>query len=424
MLQPKLYNLSNGIPVIIDLMPASESLSVGVYIKSGSRNESDPADFGISHLLEHMALKGTKTRNAIEITVPIENVGGNINAYTGFAQTSYHATVPARYLELIVGILADVVQNPSFPADEFEREKSVVVQELRAYEDIPDAVLENHMCDAIFRGGMRHDIGGSIDSVTAMTRDQMADFYHARYGAGNSVIVLSGGGLEKHDAVLHELEKHFGAWHLGSARQYEPSEYVPALRHTQRPELSHTYFKIIWPSRPATRRNELMAQNLFLGILGSGFGSRLFQEIREKRGLVYGIGTGGMFFEDIGIATIEAQTEKAKMPETIQAVAEIIRKIKNDEAPLTAEELVRAKERVKGGLLIGLETSMRRADYFASRCIHYGGIDNMKENIKAIENVTLEQVAAAAKELLSKKPSIITLGIEHELPLSEWREWF
>jgi predicted Zn-dependent peptidase len=271
---------------------------------------------------------------------------------------------------------------------------------------------------------MQHDIGGTIDSVMAMTRDQLADFYHARYGAKNSAIVLSGGGLEDHDTVLAELEKYFGTWRGGDAPEYTPSEYTPALRHTQRPELSHTYFRIVWPSRPARRRNELAAQNLFLAILGSGFGSRLFQEIREKRGLVYGIGTSGMFFEDIGIATIDAQTEKVKMDETIRAVAELIRKIKNGEQPLTSGELSRAKEMTKGAMLMGLETSRRRADYFASRCIHYGGIDNMQENIAAIENVTLEQVVAAAQELFTNKPSIITLGVEHELPLEEWQELF
>jgi predicted Zn-dependent peptidase len=424
MIQPKLYNLSNGIPVIIDSLASSESLCAGVYIKSGSRNESAECDFGISHLLEHMAFKGTTERNANDITVPIENVGGNINAYTGFAMTSYHATVPKAHRGLILDILSDIVQRPSFPAEEFEREKMVVVQELHAYEDMPDAVLENRTCDAIFRGGMQHDIGGTIDTVMAMTRGQMADFYRARYGATDSVIVLSGGGLSNHDAILGELEKYFGAWGKVSPPKYDASSYVTALRHTQRSELSHTYFKIVWPSRPALKRNELVAQNMFLTILGSGFGSRLFQEIREKRGLVYGIGAGGMFYEDVGIASIEAQTEKTKMQDTVRAVAELIQKIKNGDAPLTATELSRAKEMTKGSLLIGLETPMRRADYFASRSVHYGGIDDMQENVKAIENVTLEQANAAAQELLASKPSIITLGIEHELPLAEWQGLF
>jgi len=424
MIQPKLYNLSNGIPVIIDSLPNSESVSVGVYIKTGSRNESDQRDFGISHLLEHMALKGTASRSAIDIAVPIENVGGNSNAYTGFSRTAYHATVPKAHRNLVVDILADVVRNPSFPADEFEREKMVVVQELHEYDDMPDAVIENRLCDAVFRGGMQHDIGGTIDTVMAMTRDQMAEFYRARYGAAHSALVLSGGGLQDHDAVLEEVEKHFGGWHAGNAPEYQPSTYVTALRHTQRPELSHTYFRIAWPSRPALIRGDLVAQDMALSVLGSGFGSRLFQEIREKRGLVYGIGTDGMFYEDVGIATINAQTEKAKMDETVRTVAELVRKIKDGAAPLTAAELLRAKEMTKGGLLMGLETSRRRADYFAARCIHYGGIDDMRENIAAIESVTLDQANAAAHELLRNKPSIITLGVEHELPLEEWQGLF
>ncbi|MCL1786169.1 MAG: insulinase family protein [Alphaproteobacteria bacterium] len=424
MIQPKLYNLSNGIPVIIDSLETSESLCAGVYIKTGSRNETRPRDFGVSHLLEHMAFKGTATRGANDITVPIENVGGNINAYTGYSMTSYHATVPKAHRELVLDILSDIVQNPSFPAAEFEREKMVVAQELRAYEDMPDAVLENRACAAIFRGGMQHDIGGTEATVMAMTRDNVADFFRARYGAADSVLVLSGGGISDHGRVLAELEKYFGAWGGCGECKYDASSYVTALSHTRRSELSHTYFKIVWPSRPAILRNELADQNMFLTVLGSGFGSRLFQEIREKRGLVYGIGAGGMFFEDVGIAAIEAQTEKTKMDQTVRAVAELVRAIKNGDAPLTAEELSRAKEMTKGGMLLGLETPTRRADYFAARSIHYGGIDNMAENVAAIENVTLDQANAAARELFSVKPSVITLGVEHELPLAGWQELF
>ncbi|MCL2017905.1 MAG: insulinase family protein [Alphaproteobacteria bacterium] len=424
MIQPKLYHLSNGVPVIIDYLPGIEAVNVAVYVKSGSRNESNPADFGISHLMEHMALKGTKTRDASEITVAIENVGGVVNAYTGFNLTAYYATVPVEHRSLAVNIIADVAQNPIFPEQELEKEKLIVCQELLTYEDLPEAVLEDKLCNTLFRGGMRHNIGGSFESVRAMTQQQIAEFYKARYSAKNSVIAISGGGLENPVEILAELESNFERWALHDVDKYEFSNFVPGFCHTSKNDLSHTYFKLIWPVAPAIARDTLNVVDMFLAILGQGFGSRLFQEIREKRGLVYSIGAGSMAFEDIGIASIEAQTSKTTVSETIHRIADLCGKIKDGAEPLTAQELTRAKEMTKGAFRMGLVTPMRRADFFATRSIQFGGLDDVQQNLDWIDSVTLDQVRVATQEFFSQKPSIITLGIENELPLTEWQNLF
>lgn len=424
MIQPKLYKLSNGIPVIIDHLPGSDASTVGVYVESGSRNESAEKDFGISHLLEHMALKGTAARSARDITVAIEEVGGSINAYTSFNLTSYYATVPGARIGMAAEILADVAQNPSFPENELEKEKMVVAQEIMTYEDIPEAVLESAMCDSVFTGGMKHNIAGSLDSVREMTGPRLAEFFRRRYSAKNSVIALSGGGLENPDEILAMLEANFGGWAARDVPGYEFSAYSPALRHIRKSELSHTYFKLVWPTRPAATRGALAGAELFLTVLGGGFGSRLFQEIREKRGLVYGIGAASLALEDVGVAIIEGQTDRKKIAETIGAVAEICNGIKSGGTPLTPAELARAKEMTKGALLTGLESSMRRADFFAARSVQFGGLDNLRQNMDLVDSITLEQAAESAREIFAEKPSVITLGVENELPLADWQKMF
>jgi len=424
MIQPKLYSLSNGIPVIIDSLPGFESATVGIYVKNGSRNESSQKEFGMSHMLEHMAFKGTTTRSAREITDSIENVGGVINAYTTFNMTAYFSTVPVRHREIAFDILSDIVKNSVFPESEMIRERSVVAQEIKSYQDIPEAILEKKMFGSIFRGGMQHDIGGDIKSVGKISRDNLIEYFKSHYSAKNSLLVLSGGGLENPEPALAALEKYFGDWKKTDVPEYKFSTYVPAVVHMPKLDLSHTYFKLVWPTPPANCRTSLQALNLFMFIMGAGFGSRMFQEIREKRGLVYYIGAGGMAFEDVGIAVIEAQTESCKMAETICAIADLRAKILTRREPITEAELSRAKEMTKGGILMGLESSSRRADFFATRSMRFGGLDDLQTIIDKLDAVTLEGINAAAREMFSEKPSIITLGVEKKLPAKEWQGLF
>jgi predicted Zn-dependent peptidase len=424
MLQPKIYSLSNGIPVIIDSVPGFESITMGAYIKSGSRDEINPADFGAAHLLEHMAFKGTKNRNKHQITTAIENIGGVINAYTAWNVTAYHATVPVPHKNFAIDIIADIVQNPLAPQEELMKEKLVVVQEIKSFEDIPDACLESAALHAIFRGGMRHDIAGSAESVMAMSRDALLNYFNLHYSAKNCTLVLSGGGLEDADATLSLLEKVFGEWRAFDVPKYEFSTYLNAVSHTQKSELSHSYFKAVWPTTPATSRESNQAVELLMTVLGAGFSSRLFQEIREELGLVYSVSAESMAYEDIGIAAIDAQTEPAKLKQTVRAIANLCNDIKNGKAPITEEELARAKEMIKGALIMGLQTTSRRADFFASRNILFGGIDNMQKNIEIIDSVSMTDIARVAAKVFANPPSIITLGMEHDLPLSEWQGWF
>ncbi|MCL2338897.1 MAG: insulinase family protein [Proteobacteria bacterium] len=424
MLQPKLYSLSNGIPVIIDHMPGIESITIAAYMKNGSRDESTPADFGISHLLEHMAFKGTKTRDKHAITTAIENIGGVINAYTAWNVTAFISSVPVPHKTLAAATIADIVQNMTIPDDELAKEKAVVIQEIKAYQDIPEAVLESAALSAVFRGGMQHDIAGTCDGVAAMTRTQILKYFNAHYSAKNCTLVLSGGGLGDTDAVLAELEELFGGWAARAIPKYEYSTYAPALSHTHRGEMSHSYFRAVWPTRPAATRDGNNDIEFLMAILGAGFSSRLFQELRERLGLVYGVGAGALSFEDIGIVSVDAQTTPEKMTDTVAAIAKICGDLRAGRSPITAGELARVKEMVKGALIMGLENTSRRADFFASRSTMFGGVDDMKKNMAAIDAVTLASLNAAALKIFATPPSIITLGLEDSLPLSEWQGWF
>ena len=405
-------------------MPGFESLTIAAYIKSGSRNEVAARDFGVAHMLEHMAFKGTAMRDKHQITTVLENIGGVINAYTAWNVTAYFASVPTPHRDLAADIIADIVQNPSIPDNELIKEKLVVTQEIKSYEDIPDAALEAAALRAIFRGGMQHDIAGSVESVMAMTRDQMLGFWRSHYAANNCVIALSGGGLADTTQVLEMLEKLFGGWRKADVPKYDNSTYQSATSHVQKNELSHSYFKAVWPIKPVVARESNIAVELFMAILGAGFSSRLFQEIREKRGLVYGISAGAMAYEDVGIAAIDANTEPAKLPEMVHAIAELCNDIKSGAAPMLSEELARVKEMTKGALLMGLQTTSRRADFFATRSILFGGIDDMQKSVDLIDAVTLNDITAAANDVFAMRPSIITLGMEHDLPASDWQGWF
>ncbi|MCL2537923.1 MAG: insulinase family protein [Alphaproteobacteria bacterium] len=424
MLQPKYYTLTNGLPVIIDSLPGFESVTIGVYIKNGSRNESDPRLFGISHLLEHMAFKGTTTRDAREITMSIENIGGAINAYTSHNSTAYFATVPVQHKNLAMDILSDILLHPTFPEAELEKEKCVIAQEIKMYQDMPDAILEMNANNSIFRGGMQHDIAGTIDSVTGITRDDLIKYFHAHYTSKKSVIVISGGQLEDTESILADLEIRSKEWRGEPAPAYEHSTYVTALSHTSKPDLSHSYFKIIWPTQASKCCCNLNDFRMFLFAFGAGWGSRLFQEIREKLALAYSIGAYSTAFEDIGIATVEGQTDEKNLDAAIRAVAELCKEIRLKKAPISDAEISRAKEMIKGGIVMGLESTGRRADFFASRYMLYGKLDNMKDFMRKIDMLPNERINECARKMLSCAPSIITLGTQKELPLAEWQNLF
>ncbi|MDR0448940.1 MAG: insulinase family protein [Rickettsiales bacterium] len=423
---PKLYKLSNGIRVLLDSLPNFESTALYIMVGAGSRNESESgprSEFGISHALEHMMFKGTQKRTSEEIIQETAACGGLINAYTSYNLTAYHIMLLQDNLDFALDIMSDIFLNSMFPAGEFEKEKSVIVQEILSYIDNPQAQAEELLGQAVFRGGLAHDVAGTIESVVGIAREDLVDYKADNYSPENTIISLSGAGISDAPATLVKLEKFFGGWKAGKApRDYIRTSYEQGFKRKDRPDLEHTYLKVAWQSGNALDRRRNLHAKIFANIVGQGMHSRLYREVRDKLNLVYFIGMGNTAFEDVGLMQIDAQT----MPENVQAVFDATARIIRDlpANPITREELGRTKAIMKAAKTIAMEDPLRRADSFASELLMFGNMRESEEFLKDLEETTIDDVMAVAKDTLGTLPSVTTYGAPHDVDLEETAKKF
>ncbi|MDR2685834.1 MAG: insulinase family protein [Rickettsiales bacterium] len=414
---PKLYKLSNGIRVLLDPIPSIESTAMYVMVGTGSRNELPAApgrksELGISHVLEHMAFKGTSRRDSHQISREIADNGGLINAYTSYDVTAYHIVLLQDRLDFAMDILSDIVLNSTFPEDELKKEKSVILQEILMYMDIPDAETEKLLSEVVFPGGgLGHDVAGTMESVFGIERDDILAYQKATYSAENTIISLSGAGLGNPEEILAKLEKLFGGMQKSAPRDYIRSSYHQGVACKLKPELEHTYLKVAWESFPCSERDKTLNAKLASAILGFGMHSRLFEEVREKQNLVYSVAMGNTAFEDVGMVQINAQTTPDNVEKTFAACAKIITELKTN--PLTDEELSRTKAVYRASKTIGMENPEARADYFAHQMLMFGGMEDLRTQLENIDRAQLGDVMSVVSEIVSKTPTIIAYGAEN-----------
>ncbi len=391
--------LPNGVRVVTGRMEGVRSASLIIAYNVGSRIEPAPIA-GVAHYLEHMLFKGTELRpDPMTISQEIESVGGILNAGTGRENTSYWAKVPGTHLPLAFDVLADMLRNSTFDATEMEKERKVIFEEIRAVQDIPEDMVHD-VIDQLVWGDdpVGRDVAGSEETVAAIDRETMIDFFHRNYGADR--LVIAAGGDIQHDEVVALTEKYFGDLPV----TINPHENFPVNYNQTEPrvklitrdtEQAHLCLGFPALSYFDERR---YAQSTIEAILRSGMSSRLFQEIREKRGLVYSVYGYFRSHEDVGQGVIYAGTDTDRVKETIEAIVGEMKKLRD--IPVPADELERTKTLRKGRLLMGMEDSRSVASWVGSQESTYGYVETPEEVMEHIDAVTVEDVQSLAQELL------------------------
>ncbi len=388
--------LPNGLTIISDHMPHVETVALGVWVATGARHEG-AREHGISHFIEHMAFKGTARRTARAIAEGIEEVGGELNAATSLDSTAFYARLLKGDLAIGLEILADIMLNPTYPGEELERERNVILQEIAATRDSPEEIVMDLIQDAAFpRQPLGRPILGTVRTVGRFISADMHAFREARYHAGG--MVLSAAGNVDHAALVRHAEALFGALRGGKRVVPKPAKYAGGMRlSSRRFEQAHV---VMGYQSPSYREPDFYAAQVFSGLFGGGMSSRLFQEVREKRGLCYAIYSSAWGLGDTGMFNIHAATG----PETMSALIDVVSAELDKAAAARPEdgEVRRAKAQLKAGLLMSLESPIARAEQMARQMLALGRLMPMAELIEKVDAVDGEQVRALAERLMAK----------------------
>jgi predicted Zn-dependent peptidase len=396
--------LSSGLGVVTDAMPHLQTASLGVWVGSGSRDEL-PDEHGISHLLEHMAFKGTSRRTARQIAEEIEAVGGDLNAATGVEATAYYARMLKADVPLALDVLSDILSDPSFDPEELQREQNVIVQEIGASEDAPDDLVFERLQETAFPNQpVGRSILGKRESVRSFDRKRLAAYLKRNYRAPDMLVVAAG--AVDHRAVVEEVAQRFASFSGPAAPAPLPARFVGGS-HIETRDLEQVHVALALEGLPQ-RDPELFSLQVFASVLGGGMSSRLFQEVREIRGLCYSIYAFHAPYSDTGMFGLYAGTDAADVPELMRVV---IAELADASGSLTAAEVERAKVQMKASLLMALESSGARAEQLARQMFAWGRPVPLEELVGRIEAVTVERASAAGRALLARgRPAISVLG--------------
>ena len=406
----RITTLANGLRVASDTMPEVESASLGVWVACGTRHESAELN-GMAHMLEHMAFKGTRTRSARAIAEEIETVGGSLNAYTGREITAYHASVLKEDVALGVELVADILRNSVFDPDELQRERGVILQEIGQALDTPDDLIFDQFQEiALPDQPLGRPVLGTADSVEAIGRDHLFAFLARHYTASN--MVLAAAGRVEHDRIVELADKHFGSVPRtpANAPPVQPLAYVGGENREARSlEQAHL---VLGCEGIGYRDPDYYASAVYSTLFGGGMSSRLFQRIREERGLVYGIHCFNTAYADGGLFGIYAGTGEDDLGELVPAVCEEFAGVADT---LAESELVRARNQIKAGTLMALESSGARSEQAARHLIIHGRPIPYAEIVARIEAVDQDAVRRVARRLLKSDLTLAALGPIDEL---------
>ncbi len=396
--------LPSGLTVVTDSMPHLETASLGVWVGAGSRDEL-PGEHGISHLLEHMAFKGTKRRSARQIAEEIEAVGGDLNAATSIETTTYYARVLKADVPLALDVLSDILANPAFDAEELSREKNVIVQEIGASEDTPDDIVFDHLQTTAFPNQpVGRSVLGTRASVCSFDADSLRTYLARNYRAPDMVVAATG--AVDHQTVVGQVEDMFASFGGPAGPMPQPAKYAGGtFVETRDLEQAHLAFAL---EGVPQRDPSLFSLQVFTSALGGGMSSRLFQEVREIRGLCYTISAFHMPYSDTGLFGLYSGTDAKDAPELMQVV---IDEIARAAATLDEVEIARSKAQMKAGLLMALESSSARAEQIARQIMVHGRVIPTSELTAKIDAVTVESARAAGRALIARsRPAIAALG--------------
>jgi predicted Zn-dependent peptidase len=398
--------LDNGLTLITEEMPSVRSVAVGVWVKRGSRHERPEAS-GISHFIEHMVFKGTKTRSAERIAAEVDSIGGFMDAFTAKEYASFHLKVLDQHLPLAVEILGDIVMNPAFDRSEVAKEKKVIFEEINMVEDTPDDLVMELLTEAFWPD---HPLGrpilGTKRTVGSFRREQLASYFARVYHPAN--LVIAAAGHLRHEEVAGLVGRHFGGLRSAAARAngHAPAPAVATVTRSKR-ELEQVHLCLGVPA-PHQTHADRYASYVLNTVLGGSMSSRLFQHVREQRGLVYSISSGIAAYSDAGLLSIYAGTSLDSAPEVVRLSLDELRLLR--EEPIPEDELRRAKDHMKGGLVLSLESTVSRMSHAARQEIHFGRQIPIEEILDGIERVSAADVQELAGRMFSGPVAASVLG--------------
>ncbi len=395
--------LPNGLTVAIDPMPGARSAAIGLYAGVGSRSEADGKG-GLAHLLEHMVFKGAGGRDARAIAEAIEDVGGSLNAWTARDQTVFHArTLPAD-VGLALELIADLVRSPRIDEAELEREKQVILSELGECRDAPDDLIHDHLFEAALgTQPLARPVLGREESILALNRDDCLRWVENEYRP--SRLVISAAGAVDAEAVLALVERLFGDLDPVAPAAIAPAAFVGGIR-SDRKSAEQTHLAFALPGLPASH-DCAPALSLFSQAVGGGMSSRLFQELREDRGLAYSIYSWTQGFADLGLFAVNLSTDKARAAEAMALARDCVTRAADE---LTDAELDRARAQVEAGLIMALETPQGRADSMARSIEIFGRIMSLDEMLAELHSVDAAAARAAAQAMLAGPIALASIG--------------
>lgn len=405
----RVQTLASGLTVVSEEMPRVETVSFGAYVAAGTRHEMADEN-GVSHFLEHMAFKGTESRSAVAIAEEIEAVGGHINAYTAREQTAYYVKVLKEDMALGADIIGDILTHSVFEPEELERERGVILQEIGQANDTPDDIIFDHFQETAFPNQpMGRPTLGTEEVIRAMPRHALTNYMRGHYGTRNVVVAATG--KLRHEEVAALAEKHFADLPTSPVPAAAPAAYVGGeFRETR--ELDQVHIVLGFPSVSYTHR-DFYPTMLLSTLLGGGMSSRLFQEIREKRGLVYSIYAFTAPAADCGLFGIYAGTGESEAAELMPVTLEELRRVQLD---VTEVELQRARAQSKASILMSLESTGSRCEQLARQLQVYGRIVPVHEMVAEIEAVGTEDIRRAAAQLFRARPTLAVLGPAGRVP--------
>ncbi len=399
----EITQLANGMTIVSDTMAHMQSASVGVWVDTGSRHE-DPTTHGISHMLEHMAFKGTKRRSARAIVEEIEAVGGHLNAHTTHETTAYYARILKDDLPLAADILADILQHSTFEPEEVTREHGVIVQEIGQAADTPDDLVFDMLLAAAFKDqALGRSILGTPDTVKSFDGAKLKTYMDTHYSAPR--LVLSGAGGLAHGQLVELGETLLTDLPAGAPKEKKPARFTGTEAREEK-DLEQAHVTLAFEGVPYGDPDYYTAQVLS-AVLGGGMSSRLFQEVREKRGLCYSVYSFNWSFDDTGLFGIYAGTAESDLAELVPVMADEICRLGIDAG---AEETARAKAQLKAGLLMGMESSSARVEQIARQQMIFGRILSVDEITSQVDAVDEEALRRFVKRLTGSTPALSALG--------------
>jgi predicted Zn-dependent peptidase len=407
--------LPNGLTVITEQMQNIRSVSIGIWVKTGSRDE-DLQWNGISHFIEHMVFKGTQHRSAEDIARQIDSIGGNMDAFTAKECVCFNVKVLDEHLPIAMDVLSDLVLNPVFDAQDINRERGVILEEIKMDEDSPDYLVHEIFTQNFWKD---HPLGkpilGTKDTVKRFEREPVLNFYGQRFGPGN--FIISAAGNLRHENFVELVNKHFQ--HMkpvkNGFRSPQP-KIVPRIILRNKKALEQVQICVGVPSHPIAHEKR-HASYILNTLLGGGMSSRLFQNIRERQGLAYAIYSDLNPYRDTGCLSVYAGTSRESASKVVQCVVSEFRKLKAERVP--EEEVRRSKDQLKGSLMLSLESSTARMSNLARQEMYFEHFYSMDELLEKIEAVTAEELLQLAQEFFHTESIAITvLGNLNGLKLS------